>query len=371
MNPKKIAFVIHGFPMGGAEKFLINLVNHFYKIGYAPLVISLSEEKALLNELDERIKVAFILKKSRFDIFVSKRIKSKIIAEKINTVFCINTYSFFLTKLAFIFDKRTKFYLSPHTTIPISKKSYWQNIFYFRLLSNRDTVIYLCNAQKEYLEQKYFFHSKLQTVIYNGVDTNYFDSKKIDTNSIDLLKAQFSFSENAQIIIQVARLQEEKCHLDSIDALYYLHNEFKTLAHLLVVGSGEKEYTESLQKHVQEKKLDSYVHFAGNQKDVRKFYCIADIFTLTSISETFSIAALEAMAFGLPCSLTNVGGAKEMMIEGVTGMLSKPNDIKSIATTWHQLLNSNIKGDFIRNYVIEHFSLDKMLQQYVQLVGES
>ena len=83
MNQEKIAFVIHGFPMGGAEKFLINLVNHFYHLEYKPLVVLLSEEKTLLNELDTRIKVVFILKKSRFDFFVSRRIKSTIKKEKI------------------------------------------------------------------------------------------------------------------------------------------------------------------------------------------------------------------------------------------------------------------------------------------------
>ena len=370
MNQEKIAFVIHGFPMGGAEKFLINLVNHFYRLEYKPLVILLSEEKVLLNELDNRIKVSFILKKSRFDFFVSRRIKSTIKKEKIKKVFCVNTYSFFLTKLFFLFDRSTQFFLSPHSTIPISKKNFWQNILYFRLLSKSDIVIYLCKNQKEYLQQKYFYKSKSDHIIYNGIDTQYYNPQIVQNILSPSLKTTFSILNNDFVIVQVARLQEEKRHVDAIDALFFLHNHFNTKAHLLLVGSGEKAYADFLLQYVQEKKLQQYVHFVGNQNDVRKFYCIADIFTLTSNSETFSLAALEAMSFGLPVSLTDVGGAKEMMIEGVTGLLSQPNNIKSIAGSWHQLLHSNIKGQFIRKYVTEQFSLDQMLQQYVELVGE-
>lgn len=371
MNQEKIAFVIHGFPMGGAEKFLINLVNHFYHLEYKPLVVLLSEEKTLLNELDTRIKVVFILKKSRFDFFVSRRIKSTIKKEKIKKAFCVNTYSFFLTKLSFLFDRSTQFYLSPHSTIPISRKNFWQNMLYFRMLSKKDMVIYLCNSQKEYLQQKYFYKSKSDHIVYNGIDTQYYNPQAIQNILTATLKNTFSISNNDYVIVQVARLQEEKRHVDSIDALLFLHEHFKTKAHLLLVGSGEKLYTDFLQKYVQEKNLHNYVHFVGNQIDVRKYYCIADMFTLTSNSETFSLAALEAMSFGLPVSLTDVGGAKEMMIEGVTGLLSQPNNIKSIAGSWHQLLHSNIKGEFIRKFVIEHFSSERMLQQYIELVGKS
>ena len=52
-------------------------------------------------------------------------------------------------------------------------------------------------------------------------------------------------------------------------------------------------------------------------------------------------------------------------------MAIMPNNIKSIAGSWHQLLHSNIKGEFIRKFVIEHFSSERMLQQYIELVGKS
>ena len=113
--------------------------------------------------------------------------------------------------------------------------------------------------------------------------------------------------------------------------------------------------------------LDEYVHFAGNQKDVRPYYEIATIFTLTSVSvETFSIAALEAMCYGLPISLTRIGGAEEMIIDDINGTLSEPGNPSSIAASWKKLLSMNINRDRIRELVINNFSLEKIYHHYRQ-----
>jgi glycosyltransferase involved in cell wall biosynthesis len=365
----KIAFVIHGLATGGAEKFLINIVNYFQKEGYIPIVILLSEEKMLLNELNRNIKVFTILRKSRFDLTVSKRIKNVIMEEEVSKVFCVNTFSYFLTKLSFLFSTKKQFYLSLHSTIPASSKVYWQNLIYFRLLSKNDKVIYLCNNQKQYLHKKYCFSHSNDCVIYNGINTEYFKPELFKELNVSALRKVYSLSERDSIIIEVARLSAEKGHICAIEALDILHRHFnKKETHLLLVGGGNPEYIKLLMQYADEKGLSNYVHFTGNQTDVRKYYCISDIFTLTSYTETFSLAALEAMAFNLPCSLTNIGGAREMTIEGVTGLLTKPRDAVSIATSWYKLLGSGLKGERIRQHVLKKFTSEKMLQQYHDLI---
>ena len=97
---------------------------------------------------------------------------------------------------------------------------------------------------------------------------------------------------------------------------------------------------------------------------------MADVFTLTSESETFSIAALEAMAFGLPCALTDVGGAREMIVEDWNGTLADPLDPASIAKAWMNALKNNLNGRFIRQYVEKRFSLPTMLDKYVNLLSQ-
>ena len=364
----KIAFVIHGFSMGGAEKFLISIVNYFCELGYNPVVISLSKDDTLVHELDSRALFVSITKKHKFDITVIKEVRAFINDQQVDKIFCINTYSFFIMKLAFMYDQNMRFFLSLHSTIPISTKVYLKNMLFFRFLKSKDTVIYLCNNQKGYLKKKYYLPNTIESVINNGIDKDYFDPASLKMAEYESLKLEYGIPSNDKIIIKVARINPEKGHKDAIDALNILHNHFKKFAHLLFVGGGAADYILSLKKKAIHYNLEQYIHFTNAQSDVRKFYQISDVFTLTSTSETFSIAALEAMAFGLPCALTDIGGASEMMIEGVTGVLSKPNNPYSIASGWNSILDSNLKGDPIRQYFIDHFSSERMFHNYQALV---
>jgi len=364
----KIAFVIHGFSMGGAEKFLISIVNYFCELGYNPLVVSLSKDDALLHELDSRAIFKCINKKHKFDISVIKEVRSFINSQQVDKIFCINTYAFFIMKLAFMFDRNVRFFLSLHSTIPISTKVFLKNLLFFRFLNSKDSVIYLCNNQRSYLKKKYYLPNTIESVINNGIDKNYFDPDSLNTDEYKNLKVEYGIPPNDKIIIKVARINPEKGHMDAIEALNILHNHYKKFAHLLFVGGGAADYILSLKKKAIHYNLDQYIHFTNAQSDVRKFYQISDVFTLTSISETFSIAALEAMAFGLPCALTDIGGANEMMIEGVTGVLSKPKNPFSIASSWDAILDSNLKGNLIRQYFIDNFSSETMFHNYQSLV---
>lgn len=365
---KKIGFIIHGLSMGGAEKFMINLVAYFKSIHYQPIIILLSEDDALLPEVPENIPVIKVLKKNRFDVFVTKRIKKTLQQEGINKIVCINSYAYFLTKLAYIGNKDTVLYVSLHSTIPPTKKNYLQNLLYFRWINKQDHFIYICENQKTYLREKYKISPTNESVVYNGIDTNYFNFNNVNQQQLIQLRSQLHIKSNEKIILKVARIQGEKDHESAIAALSILHNTYNIQAHLLLAGSGHEHYIHQLKEDVKNFKLENYVHFLGNQKDVRPYYAMADIFTLTSFSETFSLAALEAMAFGLPCSLTNVGGASEMISIGENGFLSEPRRPKSIAATWHNLLLKPLNKDHIRQYVLNHFSIEKMFSQYKNII---
>jgi glycosyltransferase involved in cell wall biosynthesis len=99
---------------------------------------------------------------------------------------------------------------------------------------------------------------------------------------------------------------------------------------------------------------------------------ISSIFTLTSHSiETFSLAALEAMSFSLPCSLTDIGGANEMISEGINGFLTQPHNSFSIAESWNHLLNGQFDKQQIRGLVLQQFTSNKMLDQYINLLKQN
>ena len=368
-SSKKIVFVIHGLPMGGAEKFLITLSNHLYQRLFSPNIILLSNDDQLISELHPLIPVYRVLKRTKYDLTISKRINQLIDAIDPHIVMCINTYSFFLTRLGQLFKQKQKFILSPHSTIPFSKYNYFQNLIYFRVLHPTDSILYLCEAQKSFLKNLYGLSKHQSSIVYNGIDTNYFNPDNFNKISKKTLRAKYGVLDKDKVIIQVARLQKEKCHADAIMALALLNADRKSPGvHLLIVGSGNTDYISSLQSIVQKQKLEQYVHFVGNQSDVRPFLKIADLFTLTSESETFSIAALEAMSFGLPVVITDVGGAKEMVVSGLNGCLVKPHNILELSKTWRNTLDMNLDSKQIRNHVVKNFSIYHMVDRYVDLL---
>lgn len=369
-NPKSIAFVIHGLPMGGAEKFMISIVNHLFDIKYNPLVILLSNDDTLAGEINEGIPIIKVLKRSRYDIFISNRIKQQVIAHGAKKIFCVNPYAYFLTKLSFLFEQQYQIYLSPHTTKPFSLYNWFQTFIYYRIVGKNDTLVYLCHKQQDYLTKKYFLPDCAQTVIYNGINTETFNPALFSSNDRDNIRRSFSIDKNEKLILLVARINPEKRHSDAIHALSVIHKMNGMIKpHLMIVGSGNQQLSDKLKKIVSTLALEGYVHFVGNHSDVRKFYFIADIFTLTSESETFSIAALEAMAFGLPCALTDVGGAREMIVEDWNGTLADPLHPDSIAKAWLNALKNNKNGHSIRENVEQRFSLSNMLNHYVDLLS--
>jgi len=357
--------------MGGAEKFMISMVNHFYNISYSPLVVLLSNDDTLANEINPAIPIFKVLKKSRFDVTVSKKIKKIIIDHGSSKIFCVNPYAFFLTKISFLGNTHYQIFLSPHTTKPFSFYNWFQTFVYYRLIGENDTLIYLCQAQQSYLSKKYLLPRSQHAVIYNGINTDVFNPDHFNEFDRKGLRSMHAIENNEKVILLVARINPEKRHLDALRALSIMHQQKNDIKpHLMIVGSGNAKLKQLLQSTALTMGLDNFVHFTGNQSDVRPFYFMSDIFTLTSESETFSMAALEAMSFGLPCALTDVGGAREMIFDGWNGSLAQPLHPLSIANAWVNALKKTQNGKAIRRFTAQRFSLSQMLSQYVALLSQ-
>ncbi|RIJ42306.1 glycosyltransferase [Pontibacter oryzae] len=366
-DAEKIMFVIQGLTQGGAEFFFISLVNGLKRKGIEPVVLLLSSDNPLKISLDSTIKVYTLTRSFRYDVFISNRIKKIMREEAIKKVFCIGAFSFFLSKLAVLGSPELTFFLSLHTTVPVSKKEHILDTLYLRMLGKRDKVIFICQNQREFYKSKYKYKSDKSLVIYNGIDVAYAvngDAEQLLTSKASIRQAH-GIPDTAPVIIKVANLRQEKGHFYAVDALQLLHEKHNCSAHMFFVGGGQASYSQKLTAYIAEKGLAGHIHLVGPKDDVRPYLSASDIFTLTSYSvETFSIAALEAMSFGLPCCLTKIGGASEMVAEDKTGLLCRAKDTEHIAASWHKLLTGNYDRTYIQNYVRSKFSSTTMVQQY-------
>ena len=370
----KIIFVSNALKVGGAEKFLLNIINGFAARGYQPVLFILDDDNPLMPVLDKSIKTYIFKKKFRYDIGISLKIRRAILREKATKVICIEIYPFFLSKLLFQFNNKIKFYISLHNSLPIHKKQHIFDIAYLKVFRKPDTAIFICNYQKDCFRKKYNFNPFKSVVIYNGIDTHFFSSSSANNEiSPELFrwKEKIGLPEISKTILMIGRLSREKAHIFAFEALSLLNKQLPVKAHLVIVGTGPDNFLKILQDKCRELGIENVVHFLGGSSEVRPYLLTADIFTLTSFSETFSIAALEAMSCGIPCSLTRVGGAPEMIVNDQIGVLSETRNPESIADSWNTLLSRSMSREYISNYTASHFSLDKMMNEYISLIGQS
>lgn len=367
-----IGIILDGLYIGGAEKIAINLANKFVSAGNPTYIfIFENSDGHYQKEIDKRIEIIYLPRRSKFSFILKKIFYSEINKRKINKIIFFCLTPLFLSRLfSFKRNKSISYYITLHSTNPVNLKVYLKTLFILSFARKTDRIIYVCNNQRLYYKSNYFFSPPLYNVIYNGVDIDYF--KPGNVGQPNNLKESMNIPQNNKIILLVATFRPEKGHVYAIEALNILHTKYpdKKNTNLVFIGGGQNEYISYLKQLTEKYSLQQFVHFGGVQEDVRPYYEIADIFTLTSQSvETFSIAALEAMCYGLPISLTNIGGASEMIFEGKNGLLSNLKDSGSIADSWASLLDAGLKKESIREIVVKNFSLESVFKNYQKAIS--
>jgi len=142
----------------------------------------------------------------------------------------------------------------------------------------------------------------------------------------------------------------------------------KMPARLLLIGDGpERSNIESLCRDLQ---TCDQVSFLGKQEAIEEILSIGDLFLLPSQTESFGLAALEAMACEVPVISSNAGGLPEVNIEGETGFLADVGDVDQMAEKALYLLQNEDKLKQFRAHALaqaQRFDLNSVLGQYVTL----
>ena len=371
-QPKtRVLLLIPSLVFRGAERMLVNLVNHLNQDRFSIHVVSLSRDNPLADHIRSgAVTFTALPRVWRYDIGPARELQRIIVNQRIDTIIAFDIFSFFYIWLALRgTQSRPKIFISIHNIRFRSYRHWLQSVIYARLLTGKELFLSVCNAQTDYWAKTYLIPKERFITVYNGVDTLSF-SPSIDVKQKKLIRSRLEISEDTFIILQVASLVPEKRHEDSLLALKYLTREIAKPILLVFVGDGAEKRKKRLKQLAQAAGVMEQVRFCGIQSDVRPFYEIADLFTLTSETETFSMAALEAMSMGLPCVLTDVGGAREMIVEGMNGYLVRAKTPRHIAIGWAAAYKNKDQFDHqkIRARVIQIFSLSECTRTYENLL---
>lgn len=156
------------------------------------------------------------------------------------------------------------------------------------------------------------------------------------------LSEKISRKSNNFNILFVGRLVIEKGILDLVSATSMLKKSGIAEVNLLLVGAGEDELT--IQEHIKSLGVENNVEFLGFKDNISTYYENSDIFCLPSYREGLSISLLESMSTGIAIVASDVGGNKEALSYGDSGLLYEAGNIESL----FKCLSSLIVDDKLR-----------------------
>ena len=173
-------------------------------------------------------------------------------------------------------------------------------------------------------------------------------------------------SDEESILCHISNFRKVKRVKDVIKIFNKVNEVSKSI--MLLVGDGPERYL--IEEFCRELNLSSRVVFLGKVRDTSKVLELADLFLLPSETESFGLAALEAMSKGVPVISSNTGGIPEVNIHGVTGFLSNVGDIIDMSQNALYLLNDKeILNNFSQNALnrSKEFNIEKIVKEYEKL----
>lgn len=176
----------------------------------------------------------------------------------------------------------------------------------------------------------------------------------------------------APVLLTVGRLTEQKGHHDLIAAMPAV---LASVPDAVVLCAGDGPLAGDLRALVRALGLEERAHLLGQRDDVPDLLTAADAFVLPSLFEGLPLAALEAMAAGLPVVGTRVCGTSEVVVDGVTGRLVAPRDSPALAGALVEVLSDPGRatrwGQCGRQRVVEEFSAARMAAETVAVYAEA
>ncbi len=178
---------------------------------------------------------------------------------------------------------------------------------------------------------KTFHIEKEIEVIYNFVDVQRFTRKPIDAFK------KVIAPNGERILLHASNFRKIKRVQDVVKIFYEVQKQMP--AKLLFVGDGpERQTAEELGRQLG---VCDEMRFVGKQEQMEDILAIADLFLLTSDYESFGLAALEAMAAGVPVVSTNAGGLSEINVDGETGYMANVGDVETMSRRAIEILKDD------------------------------
>lgn len=380
---KSVLFVTDTDIYGGLEVHLLSMIRRFRGIGVQLSILNVGPN--LFSEhmdWDEPAEVGIVLKTKPMSM--RKWFQAFREAKPDVVVFCcgwLGTFPWFVTaaaRLAGVHKMYSIQQLLPPSLPKVEVNSFREKLrqrigggarrrFGWRVPATFwNKTICVSNAVRDSLVRDYRFPIKKTITIYNGISVSKFVPAE---NAGAAVRTSLSVKPDEFLLVCAARLSEQK----GIDIL------LQAIAQVLrdgiqckcvIVGDGPLR-TELLEQS-QKLGLSDHVFFEGFRADVLPYLQAANVFILTSRSEGLPLSILEAMACGVPCIVTNVGGNAEAVTDKVDGLVVPPESADAVAGAISYLATHPVEraqmSRMTRARVCETFDIDNKVAEIGRVI---
>lgn len=224
-----------------------------------------------------------------------------------------------------------------------------------------DGVIAVSDAVGRHLTEDFKVPPEMVRRVYNGIELELYRSGGDEAG--DKMRDELGISDKAIVIGSVGRLSDVKGFEYLVEACGILKSKGHAVT-VLIAGEGKERKT--LLDRARSCGIEKEFHLI-KPSSVRGCFFAMDIFCMPSLSEGLGLSLMEAMAAGRACVASDIGGLKELIIEGKTGLLASPGSSASVARALEALISSGDLRAFLganaRERAFTEFGIERCIEQ--------
>jgi glycosyltransferase involved in cell wall biosynthesis len=363
----RILHLVESLERGGLERVVVNLALAQHAAGDEVAVACLFREGALAGELASAgIRVSCAQKSASLDWRAVRRVRHEISALQADVLHTHNAMANYYGALAAL-GTRIRLVNTRHGMGSASAGALTERLFRLSLWRTA-AVAAVCEHARRHFVNVGTVPARLAHVVYNGIRVD--DFVPVSPVARVAARAALRIPADAFVLGTVGRLNWAKDHALLLDAFAVLQQRLRG-SRLVLVGDGNLR--SDLEAQASRAGVSALVTFAGDRGDVPSLLPAFDVFALTSVTEGYSIALLEAAAAALPVVASDVGGNGEIVQDGSTGVVVRDRVVEAFVRAFTELAASNERraqmGRNARHWAERFGSVASMASSYASLYG--
>jgi glycosyltransferase involved in cell wall biosynthesis len=308
-----------------------------------------------------------LIERKKSKLFFSLRVIFKTIFYRPKFIFCghinFSPLCLFINKIF-----KVKFIIFTHGIDVWNIK----NNLYKKSIIKAEKIISVSKFTAQKIKDQFIDKQLKQFILPNTVDSDKFKIKE----KPEYLIKKYNL-DNKKIIFSLARLSSEEAYKGYDRVIEALPNIINKNPNTVFILGGKGDDKERIEKIIKDLGVENNVILAGfiPDEELPDYYNLADVFVMPSKGEGFGIVFLESLVSGTPVIVGNKDASCEAILNGKTGLLVDPDNIKEIENSILSVLNRSIPkekldSNYLRNETINNFGFDVFVNRVNNLLNE-